>query len=77
MSAVQCTIQFSDGHNIQRSTPVSGNSDLEFLDNLASSLTALKEDINIVLTEQVEKEKKQPSHLNKRDTPDDEGSQYY
>ena len=77
MTSVQCTIQFSDGHNIQRSTPVSSNSDLEFLDNLASSLTALKEDINTVLTEQVEKEKKQPSHSNKRDTPEDEGSCYY
>ena len=77
MSYVQCTIQFSDGHNIQRSTPVSGNSDLEFLDNLASSLTALKEDINIVLTEQVEKEKKLSSNSNKRDTPDDEGNCYH
>ena len=77
MSSVQCTIQFSDGHNIQRSTPVSGNSDLEFLGNLTSSLMALKEDINIVLTEQVEKEKKQSSHPNKRDTPDDEGNYYH
>lgn len=70
--SVECVIRFSDGREVKVSEPVSGGGREEFLDKLASSLSLVKENVNTILTEQVEKEKRVMPAPNKRETPEED-----
>lgn len=53
---VECRVTFSDGREITKSVPLSGE-DGDCLARLSKGLLLLKEEINYLLTEQVDKEK--------------------
>jgi hypothetical protein len=70
-------VNFTDSQTIEKTLPVSGSNKEEHLEVLLKSLLTMKQDINGVLTEQVEIEReKKTSQPNKRNGHDDEGDDY-
>ena len=70
--SVQCTVELMNGQRVEKTAQVTGHGK-EYLSSLSAILSTLKEDVNTVLSEQVEKEKQQPLQPLKRPTEDEEG----
>ena len=72
MSAVECSLEFSDGEQILKTGNLSGQGK-EYYESLSTVLSQLKEETNSLLTIRVEKEKRQPAQIQKRPQEDDDG----
>lgn len=72
--SVQCTVELTNGQRVEKTAQVTGHGK-EYLSSLSAILSTLKGDVNTVLSEQVEKEKQQPSQPLKRPTEDEEDAE--
>ena len=73
MSIVECSLECNDGEKLIRTGEVhNSNSGSHYYESLSTVLSTMKEDVNSILTVQVEKERRQPSQPQKRPTTDDD-----